>query len=87
MSNKQINEMTTEEYQMAIMQIVSSGLGWSAVKDILGNLERKEDFRNVVYCDATARLKAIGKIAESSQTPKQKIKGIKALADMRGDTE
>lgn len=38
------------------------------------------------YCDATARLKAINKIAKSSQAPTQKIDGIKPLAEV-GVTE
>ena len=55
---------------------------WDIVKIILKELEQNEEKLYADYCDTTARLKAINKIAESSQTPKQKIDGIKPLAEM-----
>lgn len=55
---------------------------WSAVKILLNELEQKVEKLHADYCDATARLKAISKIAESDQKPKQKIDGIKPLAEL-----
>jgi hypothetical protein len=59
---------------------------WKTVKKILDELEWENEKLLVDYCDTTARVKAIRKIAESGQTPKQKIDGIKPLAEM-GVTE
>ncbi len=56
--------------------------GWSAVKTLLSDLEQKVEKLHADYCDTTARLKAIDKIAKSSQKPNQKIDGIKPLAEM-----
>lgn len=55
---------------------------WNAVKTLLNELEQKVEKLHADYCDATARLKAISKIAESDQTPNRKIDGIKPLAEM-----
>ena len=55
---------------------------WKTVKKILDELELENEKLLVDYCDTTARVKAIRKIAESSQTPSQKIDGIKPLAEM-----
>lgn len=55
---------------------------WSAIRTMLNELERKQERLYADYCDATARLKAINKIAESGQAPKQKIDGIKPLAEL-----
>lgn len=55
---------------------------WNIVKSTLNELERKEEKLYSDYCDTTARLKAINKIAKSSQKPNQKIDGIKLLAEM-----
>lgn len=55
---------------------------WSAVRTTLNELERKQEKLYTDYCDATARLKAINRIVESSQSQKQKIDGIKPLAEM-----
>lgn len=54
----------------------------SAIRTMLNELERKQEKLYADYCDATARLKAINKIVESSQAPRQKIDGIKPLAEM-----
>lgn len=53
---------------------------------ILKELKQNEEKLYTDYCDAIARLKAINKIVESSQAPRQKIDGIKPLAEM-GVTE
>ncbi len=55
---------------------------WDIVKTMLRELEQKEEKLCADYCDATARLKAISKIAKSSQKPNKKIDGIKSLAEM-----
>lgn len=55
---------------------------WDIVKTMLKELEQKEERLYSDYRDTTARLKAINKIAESSQPPKQKIDGIKPLAEL-----
>ena len=55
---------------------------WDVVKTMLKELEQKEERLCSDYCDAIARLKAIRKIVESSQTPKRMIDGIKPLAEM-----
>lgn len=55
---------------------------WVTVKTMLRELEQKEERLYSDYCDATAKLKAINKIARSSQKPNQKINGINALAEM-----
>ena len=55
---------------------------WDIVKRMLNELEQKEERLYSDYCDATARLNAINKIAESDQKPNQKIDGIKPLAEM-----
>lgn len=64
------------------ISMLPSAEPWSAVRTILEELERKQEKLYADYCDATARLKAINKIAESSQAPRQKIDGIKPLAEM-----
>ena len=61
---------------------VPSAEPWDIVKTVLKELEQKEEKLCADYCDATARLKAISKIADSSQSPKQKIVGIKPLAEL-----
>lgn len=58
---------------------------WNTVKSTLSELEKKEEKLYSNYCDTTARLKAINKIAKSSQKPRQKIDGIKSLAEMGGE--
>lgn len=77
--------MTTEEYRTAIMRIVASGREISAIRDLLTEVERNDELIRTAYSDTQARIKAIEKIANSSQSPKQKLAGIKPLADMRGD--
>lgn len=62
------------------ISMLPSAEPWDVVKTMLKELEQKEERLYSDYCDATARLKAISKIAESSQTPKQKIEGIWPLA-------
>ena len=79
--------MTTEEYRKALIQIIGCGRGLDAIKDLASEMQKRNNLFFKMYDDATARLTAIGKIANSSQTPKQKIAGIKPLADMRGDTD
>lgn len=56
---------------------------WSAIKTLLNELEQKEERIYSDYCDATARLKAIDKIAKSNQTMKRRIDGIVPLAERR----
>ena len=84
MSNVKIGDMTDEEYRMAIMRIVASGRTHSAIKDLFGELERRDNLFYDEYDRMRAKLEAIEKIANSNQTPKQKIKGIKPLADLIG---
>lgn len=55
---------------------------WSAVRTILEELEHGNEKLNINYYDAKARIKAISKIAESDQTSKQKVDGIKPLAGL-----
>lgn len=55
---------------------------WNTVKKILDELEWENEKLLVDYCDTTARLNAINKIAKSSQKPSQKVDGIKPLAEM-----
>ena len=84
MSNAQIGDMTDEEYRMAIMEIVASGRTLIAIKDLLSELERIDGVLYASHDEIRARMKAIAKIANSNQTPKQKIKGIRPLADLLG---
>jgi hypothetical protein len=84
MSNAQIGDMTDEEYRMAIMEIVASGRTHIAIKDLLSELERIDGVLYASHDEIRARMKAIAKIANSNQTPKQKIKGIRPLADLLG---
>lgn len=55
---------------------------WSTVRNILEELKYENEKLYIAYCDVKARLKAIDKIAKSSQKPSQKIDGIKPLAEM-----
>ena len=64
------------------ISMLPSAEPWDIVKRMLNELEQKEERLYSDYCDATARLKAISKIAESDQTPNRKIDGIKPLAEM-----
>lgn len=82
-SESERNIMRAIDYEV---RTAPSADPWSAIKTMLNNLEQKEEKLYADYCDTTARLKAINKIAESSQPPKQKIGGIKPLAEM-GVTE
>lgn len=77
-SEAELNIMRGIDYEVRTAPPVES---WSAVKDILKELEQKEEKLYADHCDATARIKAIRKIAESSQQPKQKIDGIKPLVE------
>lgn len=67
---------------LSIVSNIPSAEPWDIVKTMLKELEQKEERLYSDYCDATASLKVISKIAKSSQTPKQKIDGIKPLAEM-----
>ena len=87
MSNKQLNSMTEEEYREAVIRIIESGRGYDAIKYIAERLNHMDKLASHYCAENESRLTAIRKIANSSQTPKQKINGIKALADMRGDAE
>lgn len=49
------------------ISMLPSAEPWDVVKTMLKELEQKEERLCSDYCDATARLKAIRKIAESSQ--------------------
>lgn len=74
-----------EAYKEAFKEFVKgmpSAEPWDIVKRMLNELEQKEEKLYSDYCDATARLKAINKIAGSDQTPNRKIDGIKPLAEM-----
>lgn len=86
MSEIQIADMTQDEYRLAIISIVASGNGYRAIKDITSELEKRDEIAYAVFREVRARLTAVDKIANSSQTAKQKVNGIKPLADMRGDT-
>lgn len=66
----------------SIIEEIPSAEPWDIVKMILKELEQKEERLYSDYCDATARLNAINKIAGSDQTPNRKIDGIKPLAEM-----
>ena len=81
MSNTQVKGMTTEEYRKALIQIMDCGRGLDAIKDLVTEMQKRNQLFIRAYDDTTARLTAINKIANSSQTPKQKINGIKPLAD------
>lgn len=63
------------------ISMLPSAEPWDIVKTALKELEQKEERIYSDYCDATARLKAIDKIAKSNQTMKQKIDGIVPLAE------
>lgn len=67
---------------MEKIENIPSAEPWSAVRTILEELERKQERLYADYCDAKARLKAINKIAESGQAPKQMIDGIKSLTEV-----
>lgn len=54
---------------------------WDIVKTMLKELEQKEERLYSDYCETTASLKAISKIAKSNQTMTQKIDGIVPLAE------
>ena len=84
MSGMTKDNMTYEEYRTAIMEIVASGRTHIAIKDLLNELERIDEVLYASHDEIRARMKAIGKIANSNQTPKQKIKGIRPLADLLG---
>ena len=70
-----------DELTDAIKQLPSAE-PWSAIRTMLNELERKQEKLYADYRDATARLRAINKIAESDQKPNQKIDGIKPLAEL-----
>lgn len=85
MSNMQIADMTEEEYRSAILRIVASGRTHSAIKDLFCELERRDSLFYAEYDKMRASSKAIWKIATSSQTPTQKIKGIRPLVEPIND--
>lgn len=66
---------------LGIIDTLPSIESWDIVKSTLNELERKEKKLYFDYCDTAARLKAINKIAESNQTPKRKLEGIRPLAE------
>ena len=78
-SETELNIMRGIDYEVRTAPPVEL---WSAVGDILKELEQKEEKLCSDYCDATARLKAINKIVDSKQKPNQKIDGIKPLAEL-----
>ena len=49
---------------------------------MLNKLEKENEKLYTDYCDAMARLRAIQRIVESNQQPKQKIDGIKSLVEL-----
>ena len=69
-------------HAMEKIENIPSAEPWSAIRTMLNELERKQEKLYADYCDVTARLKAINKIAESDQTPNRKIDGIKPLAEL-----
>lgn len=80
--NTQNNKMTDEEYNKAIVDILSSGRGYEALSDILRGVTWRNDMFHKLYDEQRACLRAIHKICNSMQTASQKIKGIRELSDM-----
>lgn len=78
-SEAERNIMRAFDYEIRTAPSVES---WDVVKDILKELEQKEEKLYADHCDATARLRAINKIVDSNQAPKKKVDGIKPLAEM-----
>lgn len=81
-SEAERNIMRAFDYEV---RTAPSAESWDVVKAILNELEQKEEKLYADHCDATARLKAINKIAKSNQAPTQKIDGIKPLAEIGGE--
>lgn len=68
--------------EITALREIPSTEPWDIIKTMLKELEQKEERLYLDYCDATARLRAIDKIAKSSQKPNLKIDGIKPLAEL-----
>lgn len=78
--------MTDAEFEMAVAEIVDSGRGLEAIKIISQREIIRSELTRQMLATEDASLTAIRKIANSTQTASQKIRGIKALADMRGES-
>ena len=74
-------DMTDEEYEKAIKEIVASGRGLEAIKAISQKEILYRDLSANRARENEARLTAINKIANSSQAASQKLHGIKPLAE------
>ena len=77
--------MTEEQVKEAIFNIHASGFGYYALDKLIKMASTQHTLLANMERNEKATLNAINKIANSSQTPKQKINGIKPLADMRGE--
>ena len=73
--------MTDAEYKKAINEIVASGRGLEAIKEISQREIFYRNLSNDIAREDKARLTAINKIVNSSQTASQKLHGIKPLAE------
>ena len=73
--------MTDAEYKKAINEIVASGRGLEAIKEISQREMFYRNLSNEIAREDKARLTAINKIVNSSQTASQKLHGIKPLAE------
>lgn len=78
-SESERNIMRAIDYEV---RTAPSADPWNTVKKILDELKYENEKLLVDYCDTTARLRAINKIAKSTQKPNQKIAGIKPLAEL-----
>ena len=76
-------DMTDEEYGKAVEEIVASGRGLEAIKAISQREILYRDLSANMARENEARLNAIDKIANSSQTASQKLNGIRPLAEVR----
>lgn len=73
--------MTDAEYKKAIEEIVASGRGLEAIKEISQREIFYRDLSDDIAREDKARLTAINKIVNSSQTASQKLDGIKPLSE------
>lgn len=73
--------MSNKEYETLISQIVSSGRGWDAIKDIARILEHESIDREIETREFAAEKRAIKRFCNSKQTPKQKVDAIKSIVE------
>lgn len=85
--NERYEDISASEFTELMHRIVATGWGYEAIDKINHLLMEREKIQSKYFCDNKARLVAINKIANSSQTPRQKINGIKPLTEIGGDTE